>query len=222
MKVNCPNCRRVLQVPDEWAGRKVKCPGCQKPVSIPAHTPGYEDLNVNFDSLESIESAGEALVFEKKAKPMTLKEAQAASGTKTIAAGSDPKIRACPKCGQKVRSEDIFVDLICRHCGGPIPGHELRDEDKGRYTSDMAGRMQTQTSFYTGFTGAAVYPLPGIAAILLGMAIALGAIAVPLLGILAFTSSSSLNEINKGAENANAWVGLFLTIMFCIEGIYFG
>jgi len=221
MKVSCPNCQRVLRVPDEWAGRTVKCPSCKTGVSVPALTPSYEDINVNFDSLGSIESEGEALVFEKKAKPMSLKEAQA-SGTKTAPINIDPKIRSCPKCGQKVRSEDLFVDLICRHCGGPIPGRELREEDKGRYTSDMAGRMQTQTSFYTGFSGAAVYPLPGAAAILLGMAVALLAIAVPLLGILAFTSSASLNEINKTSESDNSWVGMFLTVAFAIEGIYFG
>jgi hypothetical protein len=48
-------------------------------------------------------------------------------------------------------------------------------------------------------------------------------IAVPLLGILAFTSAGALNPITaKESEGSSSWVGMFLTSMFIMEGIYFG
>jgi len=55
--------------------------------------------------------------------------------------------------------------------------------------------------------------------ILLGMAVALAAIAIPAGGILAFAAGSSLNPISKATDVS--WVGLFVAIMFILEGIYF-
>ncbi len=220
MKVSCPNCQKVLQAPDEWAGKKVKCPRCKQPINLPARASGPDDVNLDFGSLEAIEDAGEAMTFERKGKPMTLKQAQAAAispGDSGVIA--DPHIRTCLKCGQKIRTEDQFVDLICRHCGGPIPGREFVG-DKVKYTSDMTGRIKSNVTFYTGFTSAAVYPIPGLPSILIAMGIGMAVIAVPMLGVLAFTAGASLNPITK--ESSTGWVAIFLTVMFLAEGVYFG
>lgn len=227
MKVECPNCKKVLQAPDEWAGRKVKCPGCKKPIALPKGGAAEPELNLDLNSLEAIEDAGEALVFERKGKPLTLKQAQQAVATDKPPPKADPHVRTCSKCGQTLRSEDIYSDLMCRNCGATVPGAEIESKEnlKAKYTSAMAGRMTTKVSFYTGFTSAAIYPLPAIANILLGMGIALATIALPLGGVLAFTESSSLNPINeRGADGGGsaAWVGVFLTVMFIAQGIYFG
>src|SRR5689334_5873980 len=110
MKVSCPNCQRVLQAPDEWGGRTVKCPSCKKPIALPKGD-APEDLGIEFGSLESLEGGGEAVISDRRGKPMKMKEAQAAAvvaqqNGPPVPLG-DPLVRACPKCGQKVRTEDV-------------------------------------------------------------------------------------------------------------------
>ena len=36
MKFTCPHCEKVLNVKDEYAGRKAKCPGCGESIVIEA------------------------------------------------------------------------------------------------------------------------------------------------------------------------------------------
>ncbi len=233
MKVSCPNCKKVLQAPDDWAGRKVKCPGCKRPIALPeTGSAANPDVGLDFDSLEALESESPAVIFERKGKPMTLKEAQAAAAAasavdegKPKKAKVDPTIRTCPTCAQKFRSEDIYSDVMCRYCGNSVPGVDptAKAKEAARYTSGM-DRVTTNVSFYTGFTSAFAYPIPAMASILMGMGIALAAIAVPMLAVLAFTQSSALNPINErnGPGDSAAWVGIFLTVSFIAEGIYFG
>ena len=231
MKVSCPNCNKTLQAPDEWAGRKVKCPGCKHAISLPADQHDDPGNGLNLASLESIEAAGQLILAEpkKKRKPMTLKEAQAAAAAATTAqqgsdgraARSDPRERICPQCGEKVRVDDLYCDVMCRHCGTAIPGMAIRKAGEVRYAK-LADRLKSSATFYNGFVGAAFYPLPAFGAIGAGMAIALGAIALPLMAILAFAASSSLNPISAKEGSDFSWVGVFLTVMFAAEGVYFG
>ena len=231
MKVRCPNCRKILQAPDEWVGKQIKCPGCKRKVTLPGGADPSSDSDLGFDigSLGSIESAGEAVVFEQRQK-MTLKEAQAAAiaaaadaTAESLPGKADPTIRVCPQCSRKVRSSDLYSNLMCRHCGGGIPGLELdAGDEKVKYTdSGMKDRIKSQVSFYTGFTSAALYPLPAISDILLGMLIAAAIIAVPVSGVLAFLTASTLNQAVK-EEPDLGWVGVFLTFMFIAEAAYFG
>lgn len=230
MKVSCPNCQRVLQAPDEWGGRTVKCPGCKKPINLPK-SDAHDDLGYDLNSLDALEHQGEALVRDAKVKPLSHKEAMAAKSKAAEEAGepvADPRIRVCPKCGLKVRSDDQFSEIICRHCNAGIPPRVQGKTQEARYTGSLSGRMTTKVSFYTGFTGAALYPIPGLASILMGMGIALGVIALPLFGVLAFTQASTLNEASidtrhgATAMDSASWVGIFLTVMFALEAIYFG
>jgi len=229
MKVRCPNCRKVLQAPDEWAGRQVKCPGCKRKVSLPPKGSASSDSDLNFDlgTLGSIESAGEAVVSERRAKPMTLKEAQAAAAAAAAATPEgppskvDPAIRTCPQCGLKVKSPDLYSELLCRHCGSGIPGLALESGKKVKYTDGMKDRIKTRVSFYTGFTGAALYPLPAISGVLLGMGLAVAIIAVPISGVLAFLTAASLNRAVK-EEPELGWVAPLLAMMFIAEAAYFG
>jgi len=227
MKVSCPNCKKVLQAPDKWAGRKVKCPACKKPIALPEAADEQDDLDFDLGSLGSIEDAGEAVVHERKGKPMSLKQAQAEHKAKAVeeaghAPASDPRIRTCPKCGQKSRHDDVYSELMCRQCGTTIPGADLKTEKTAvKYTS-TAGRIVTKTSFYTGFTAAAFYPIGAIDSILKAMGIALACIVVPVGGILAFTQSSSLNSLTEKTGDTAAWVGPTLAVAFLAEAIYFG
>ena len=227
MKVKCPNCRKVLKMPDEWAGKQIKCPRCKRLVSLPrgkSHLSPDGDLGFDFGTLDSIESAGEAVVFERKEKPMTLKEAQAAAAAATAEPApdlTDPTIRTCPQCRQKVKSPDPYSELMCRHCGAGIPGLQIQTGENAKYMDSMKDRIKSQVTFYTGFTSAALYPLPAIGSILLGMGIALAIIALPLSGVLAFLKASALNEaVDQDVDLS--WVAGVLAAMFIGEGVYFG
>lgn len=81
--------------------------------------------------------------------------------------------------------------------------------------------MTISVTFYTGFGSAALYPIPALGSIGLSMVIALGAIAVILFPILGFTGASGANEISRERTDFG-WVGLFLTVMFTAEALYFG
>ncbi|MHC5058376.1 MAG: zinc ribbon domain-containing protein [Planctomycetota bacterium] len=35
MRFNCPSCGKVLNVKDEYAGKKARCPGCQEALTVP-------------------------------------------------------------------------------------------------------------------------------------------------------------------------------------------
>ena len=59
----------------------------------------------------------------------------------------------------------------------------------------------------------------------IGVGIALGTIAVPLLGVLAFTQSANLNDLNRRDADPSGgagWVAYFLTVAFIAQAIYFG
>jgi hypothetical protein len=78
-------------------------------------------------------------------------------------------------------------------------------------------------TFYSGFTSAAAYPLPALGSISVGMAIAFGSITVPLLVVLGFLASASLNPINEKPGGTDyGWVGPFIYAMFVVQAIYFG
>ncbi|HPD31966.1 MAG TPA: hypothetical protein PLL20_18400 [Phycisphaerae bacterium] len=222
MKVKCPNCQKTIRAPDEWSGRKVKCPQCKNPVTL---SKGEDEPDFDLGSLGAIEAAGQALVVERRGKPMTLKEAQAAAAAAARAKArpdpADPTVRACPQCGRKTRAPDPYSEVLCRHCGAGIPPVEKNDGEFVGYKVAFEG-VVARVSFYGGFTGAALYPIPAIAYILTAMAIALAIIMVPLFGLVGILQVSALNTAVKQEEGSLAWVGMFLTIMFALEGAYFG
>ncbi|NLE61261.1 MAG: hypothetical protein GX616_23170 [Planctomycetes bacterium] len=226
MKVKCSNCQKTFHAPDEWAGRKVKCPQCKQPVSL---SKGDDELGFDLGSLGAIETAGQAVVVERRGKPMTLREAQAAAAAAAAAEAAearpdptDPTIRACPQCGRKVRVLDLYSEVLCRHCGAGIPAVKREDTSKLVGYKATAEGLVGRVSFYAGFTGAALYPIPAIANILTAMAIALLVIVFPLFGLVGLLKASALNTAVKQEEGSLAWVGMFLTIMFVLEGAYFG
>ncbi len=124
MKVTCPHCEKLIKAPDAWAGRLVKCPGCKQPITLTDEEPSSGGLDLT--SLGTMESAGTAVQFERPDKPMTLQEAKEAAVAARPAdekpAKIDPCLRTCTKCGQQVRTEDVYADIMCRHCGASGPG----------------------------------------------------------------------------------------------------
>ncbi len=220
MKVTCSHCQKAFHAPDKWLGRTVKCPKCGQPVSVSAMDP---DSGIDLGSLGAIEAGGQALIVERKGKPMTLKEAQAAAaaGTQAKPVSADPTIRTCPQCRQKVRVPDLYTEVLCRHCGAGIPAVEKEQGELVGYKAAPEG-LAGRVSFYAGFTSAALYPIPALAYILTAMAIALAVIMLPLFGLVGLLQASALNSATKQDPSSLAWVGAFLTGMFAVQGVYFG
>ncbi|HSW46903.1 MAG TPA: hypothetical protein VLM89_15180 [Phycisphaerae bacterium] len=227
MKVTCPKCRKVVQAPDEWAGRKVKCPGCKDLIKLPESVDGStaDDLNFDFRSLGSLESVGETMIRERKGKPLSLKEAQkltaeaAAENAEPLPA--DPAIRICPKCRHRVRCADPYAEVMCGYCGTGIPGTS-DNANKTKYKAEYDADKNLVT-FYGGFTSAVAYPVPAFGSIFLGMAIGFGSITVPLLAVLGFIAAANLNPVGQDKGGADyGWVGVFINAMFLVQAIYFG
>ena len=227
MKVTCPKCRKVVQAPDEWAGRKVKCPGCKDMIKLPASADGStaEDLNFDLGRLGSLEAGGQVLIREHKGKPLSLKEAQqmAAQVAESLPpVPTDPTIRTCPKCGQKVRCLDPYAEVMCGYCSTGIAGRADESASKAKYLHEDE-RFKNPVTFYAGFTSAAAYPLPALGSIGLGMTMAFASITAPLLIVLGFIASANLNPITQKPEGTDyGWVGLFITGMFIAQAVYFG
>lgn len=223
MQVTCPNCKKVLQAPEKWAGQVVKCPACKRPITLPAKEEEENVLGFDLGELGSVEEGGEAVQKTRRwRRKMSLKEAQAASGEQEDElVPSDPRVRVCPRCRTNIRHDDIYSSLICRSCGETIPGLEGSDETAAIRYTNVNERIRTTVTFYTGFMSAALYPIGAIEHIVKAMAIAMSVIAVPLLIMLGFTQSSSLNSLVQRGDTA-AWVGIFLTVAFLVEAAYLG
>jgi len=227
MKVDCSKCKKTINAPDEWAGKRIKCPRCKNSIKLPSTSDESlpDDLSFDFGSLLSVESGGEPVIRDEKRKPLTLKEAQelaaAAHTEQEEKISEDPTIRVCPRCGQHVKSLDIYGEVMCRHCGSGIPGKSLSPKHQAKYQQDIS---KTLTTFYGGFTSAVIYPLPAINFIAIGMAVAFGTIALPLLAMLGLSSATGLNPvtIEEGGGADFGWAGIFITCAFAIQGIYFG
>jgi len=224
MKVSCPNCNKVLQAPDEWAGKTVKCPGCKQSINLPAIEEEADDRAFDLSSLEAIESHGQVVSAEpgKRRKPMTLKEAQAAaaqqaSGEQTESV--DPQMRRCSRCGQTVRVEDLYGDIICRHCGNTISGLSLADD--GVFPRDPRGQQKkAEVSFYEGFTGAFAYPLSVMGSLVFAVLAAFAAALLVMMLVSAVAGRMSREPIS--AETDFSLIGLIVTAIFAVKGLYFG
>lgn len=222
MKVTCPKCSKVVQAPDEWAGRKVKCPGCKDMIKLPASQDGSatEDLGFDIGSFGALEG-GEVLVREQKGKPLTLKEAQKLAAQtvleQTSPAPGDPTIRICPKCRQKVRCVDPYAEVMCGYCGTGIAGRA--DGNKAGYRADVIHETPKVT-FYAGFTAAIFYPVRALASMLGAVFILPVAVLAPLAAAVALITLQGQNEINKAADFS--WLFNIIAIAGKVMQAYLG
>lgn len=221
MNLRCPRCKTPLRVPDELAGKAVRCKACNLPFKIPAPSKEPEapapGRALDVDSLEAIEG-GEALVAQGRRRRVSIKEAQEAAEPEAPRQ-RDPHVRICPHCGTEARVPDLYTEVLCKQCDQPIPAAIEAEHTDARYYDSLAGRMSAPVTFYTGFGSAVFYPLPALASILLGMAVALGVILAPVSAILLLGGAASLNPISEQVDFS--WIGVFVTLLFVLEGAYF-
>lgn len=223
LSVTCPRCKTSLRVPERLAGKTVRCKACNKPILIPgSQAPPESDPSSGLDlnSLEAIEQGGETLEFQRRRKRLTVKEAQELSGDTGTKKPRHENARICPACGVEVQAPDPYCEVLCLECDTPIPGLDRGTGEVARYADSLAGRVRTDVGFYTGFSRAFLYPIPALIWIMLGIAVALAAIVIPVGGVLAFVVAAALNPIAEKGDVS--WVGLTVAIFFLVEGIYFG
>lgn len=157
MKVSCPNCKQVLKVPDDWAGRTARCPHCKGPFSVPAGDPGVADSGdagsatkgatkpprTEVDGI-NLSDLSDLVQEERVAPPADIdapppkrrgwfgsKPAKDDSAKKrpTTIKGADGKMyRVCMACGHQVRTDDLYMDLFCSNCGKTIPATTKIDQ----------------------------------------------------------------------------------------------
>lgn len=112
VKVRCPECEKVLTLPDRARGKVAKCSSCEARVPVPrgkAAAPARKKAAAK--KARKTAGGGEADVDDVLAK-MDLSRAE------------DYQVRVCPKCGIEVDEEDIE----CPKCGVVIATGRLSAE----------------------------------------------------------------------------------------------
>lgn len=116
MQIECPHCKRRLEIGDEQAGQVVNCGNCGGQMQVPALSPGA--------------GAGAGAASTGPASP------GAPAGGGSLSGGS----KACPYCGEMIQAGAEK----CRHCGSFVRGRSAGDfvrprgggRDRGR---DLSG-----------------------------------------------------------------------------------
>lgn len=198
MKIRCPRCEKMLNVPEKYAGKAIRCPGCNQAFKVPAlkAAVGRGGAGLDLEDLARLEQGGSQLSEEELA-------AHAAQQQSDIDAEADAKqgFRTCPNCKKKVKAKDPYVELLCSHCWKPIPA-------VGGTGSGLGGKKIRQGAvevkatgkggFYTELASAFAYPIPALSSILTASAIAFAAAMLP---VVVVTGASNLMEqSNVGTE----------------------
>jgi DNA-directed RNA polymerase subunit M/transcription elongation factor TFIIS len=100
VKVRCPSCSKVLNVPDSARGKAVKCPGCEERIPVPAL------------GGESKSGANPAVKPKKKAVAAS-SDSDSFLANLDLEASVDTEARVCGKCGAQLEEEQTE----CPQCG---------------------------------------------------------------------------------------------------------
>jgi len=106
LKVKCPGCEKVLNVPDAARGKAVRCPKCETKVKIPAATKKRRVRQTAPDSTDGLLS-------------LNLREAE------------DAHARICPICGAAAAPEDVN----CMQCGVDLITGQIAEKESARRRS---------------------------------------------------------------------------------------
>jgi DNA-directed RNA polymerase subunit RPC12/RpoP len=238
MKVACPNCKQALKVPDDWAGRTARCPHCKGPFSVPGpapspvvapQEPGAVDLKALADLVPEERTSAPAEVDAPPTKRgRWARQKPAAEQPKkrpTAVRGADGKIyRLCPACGHQVSTEDPYMDLLCSNCGMTIPGTTKVDEidlPKGQTLIGGHGQDIDRTvGFYDGLVLAFGYPIGALESILMGTAVAISVIVVPMAIIMGLVAVMKMEPVEGDKFSVGTWPGMMMGGMLLLQLIY--
>lgn len=223
MKLRCPRCQQKITVPDEWAGKAIRCTGCNKAFQIPkpqessGPLPGEKDLDLA--SLANLEARSGGMGDEE------LAAAEAILATET--ATDEPPPRTCPNCQKQIKVKNPYVELLCSHCGKPIPALK-----KGLgFTTGRAVlvgatnlRSESKVGFYEGLGSATTYPLGAIGSLITAVLIAVGAILLPvglMTSLARTTEQSDVGSLQGVTVHELTGLEKAMTVFFFMEVLFF-
>jgi hypothetical protein len=127
VKVRCPECQKVLTLPDQARGKTAKCPDCEARVPVP----GVKK--------KAMPPRSPAAAGAKKDRPAARGEESEDElfAKLDLSRAEDQQTRVCPKCGVPVEEEDIE----CPKCGvtlttGRLSAERLRKKERGGPDTD--------------------------------------------------------------------------------------
>lgn len=145
IKTSC-SCGKVIQAPDNLAGKSVKCPGCSKPVKVPGAAPASKSAATAKPAPAPAKPATAskpgavakpAVSAKAPAKPAAPKPAAVAKPAASFAAKKPVKdfdieemevAARCPKCQVNISPTDV----ICTGCGTNLKtGMAMKKTEKG-------------------------------------------------------------------------------------------
>jgi len=112
VKVKCPKCEKVLNVPDAARGKAVKCPACEARVSVPAED-AAPAKSVSKPAASPKAAAGKPSAKPAKAKKTTSDDDDFLDAL-DMGRVEDESVRLCPKCGAPLYDEE---EAECPACG---------------------------------------------------------------------------------------------------------
>lgn len=156
IKFRCKNCTQKIGVKDEYAGRRIKCPKCGQAVRIPVPKPepAEDPYELDLSQLEASDPPSTSMLA-------SIATAESATAGKT-----------CPNCGQALTEQAV----LCINCG--------TDLRSGKSLQPNVGKSPAATSAPGDIPVRALQLVRlGLWLNLLGLAIGVLAIAVPLASI---------------------------------------
>ncbi len=118
VKARCPECKKVLTLPDKARGKAVKCPACEARVPVPR---GEKSAGPKRPKA----AAGAAAAKSRKpARSQAPKDDDELFANLDLSRVEDRRVRVCPKCGLEVDEEDIE----CPKCGVDLATGRLSAE----------------------------------------------------------------------------------------------
>jgi len=222
MKLRCPRCEKVLNVPDKYAGKAIRCPSCNRGFQVPQMKQSVVGAGggggLDLEDFARQEKSTQQLSEEERAEI----EAKAAADA---AANTDPNIRICPACGAKTRSDDPKVDILCSHCWKPISATAGGGLDSGRSVKQVKKFQPfAKGGFYTEVGSAMVYPMAALWSILTsgGIAFLAGILPVAVVRVGATVMTFSNVGTAKEGEAADfSAAALLVSGVFMAEVIFF-
>lgn len=116
VKVRCPECEKVLTVPDTARGKSVKCPGCEAKVPVPSGTSKAAE--------KSAKAKAPAPDSEDALASLDLRNAEDANARICPKCGYDmtyydEESTECPKCGTDIETGGLGAKAAKKKRGGP-------------------------------------------------------------------------------------------------------
>ncbi len=222
MKLRCPRCEKVLNVPDKYAGKAIRCPACNRGFQVPQMKQSTVGAGggggLDLEDFARQEKTTQQLSEEERAEI----EAKAAADD---AAHADPNMRICPSCGAKTRSEDPTVDILCSHCWKPISATEGGGLSSGRSVKQKKKYQPfSKGGFYTEVGRAMLYPIPAIWSIINSGSIAVGAGILPVAVVTVAATVMTFSNVGTAQEGEGAdlsGAALLVTGVFMLEVVFF-